>query len=124
MPELEAFRAVAENRLCLDGVKETDLSDARSMSGPFTFKDTRDFSLRVLKAAADKHSWEVRNRNDLEQGGNWTREQIETRCKQRYEHTTTCIPVFCREQEQEWIDLYFLQNGSDNVEKEGPLKLL
>ena len=124
VPELEAFRAVAENRLCLDGVKETDLSDARSMSGPFTFKDTRDFSLRVLKAAADKHSWEVRNRNDLEQGGDWTREQIETRCKQRYEHTTTCIPVFCREQEQEWIDLYFLQNGSDNVEKEGPLKLL
>jgi hypothetical protein len=124
VPELEAFRAVAKNRLCLDGVKETDLSDARSMSGPFTFKDTRDFSLRVLKAAADKHSWEVRNRNDLEQGGDWTREQIETRCKQRYEHTTTCIPVFCREQEQEWIDLYFLQNGSDNVEKEGPLKLL
>jgi len=31
--------------------------------------------------------------------------------------------VFCREQGQEWIDLYFL-NGSGGVEKEGPLKLL
>ena len=123
-PEIEAFRAVAENRLCLDGVDETDLSDAKSMSGPFTFKDARDFSLRVLKAAADEYSWEVRNRYDLEQDGDWTREQIETRCEQRYEHTTTCVPVFCREHGQEWVDLYFLQNGSDEVEKEGPLKLL
>ena len=123
-PELEAFRAVAENRLCLDGIEETDLSDAKSMSGPFTFKDARDFSLRVLKAAADEHSWEVRNRYDLEQDGDWTREQIETRCEQRYEHTTTCLPVFYRKHGQEWIDLYFLQNGSGEVEKEGPLKLL
>jgi hypothetical protein len=123
-PELEAFRAVAENRLCLDGIEETDLSDAKSMSGPFTFKDARDFSLRVLKAAADEHSWEVRNRYDLEQDGDWTREQIETRCEQRYEHTTTCVPVFYRKHGQEWIDLYFLQNGSGEVEKEGPLKLL
>ena len=123
-PELEVFRAVAENRLCLDGVEETDLSDAKSMSGPFTFKDTRDFSLRVLKAAADEHSWEVRNQYDLEQDGDWTREQIETRCEQRYEHTTTCVPVFCREHGQEWVDLYFLQNGSNDVRKEGPLKLL
>ncbi|TQQ79159.1 restriction endonuclease [Halonotius terrestris] len=122
--ELEAFRAVAENRLCLDGVEETDLSEATSMSGPFTFKDTRDFSLRVLKAAADEHSWEVRNRYDLEQDGDWTREQIETRCEQRYEHATTCVPVFSREHGKEWIDLYFLQGGSDKVEKEGPLKLL
>jgi hypothetical protein len=123
-PEIEAFRAVAENRLCLDGVDETDLSDAKSMSGPFTFKDARDFSLRVLKAAADEYSWEVRNRYDLEQDGDWTREQIETRCEQRYEHTTTCVPVFRRDHGQEWIDLYFLQNGSGEVEKEGPLKLL
>jgi len=123
-PEIEAFRAVAENRLCLDGVDETDLSDAKSMSGPFTFKDARDFSLRVLKAAADEYSWEVRNRYDLEQDGDWTREQIETRCEQRYEHTTTCVPVFRRDRGQEWIDLYFLQNGSGEVEKEGPLKLL
>nr|WP_255479240.1 hypothetical protein [Natronomonas sp. LN261] len=100
-PELEAFRAVAENQLCLDGIEEADLSDATSMSGPFTFKDTRDFSLRVLKAAADEHSWEVRNRYDLEQDGDWTREQIETRCEQRYEHTTTCVPVFCRDHGQE-----------------------
>jgi hypothetical protein len=123
-PELEAFRAVAENRLCLDGVEETDLSRAKQMSGPFTFKDLRDFSLRVVKAAADEHSWEVRNRYDLEQDGDWTREQIETRCDRRYEHTMTCVPVFCRDRGREWIDLYFLENGSGEVEKEGPLKLL
>ncbi len=123
-PELEAFRAVAENQLCLDGVNESDLDRATNMSGPFTFKDARDFSLRIIKAAADEYSWEVRNRYDLEQDGDWTREQIETRCEQRYEHTTTCVPVFCRDEGQEWIDLYFLDNGSEQVEKEGPLKLL
>lgn len=123
-PELEPFRAVVENQLCLDGVEETDLSQAKQIGGPFTFKDVRDFSLRVVKAAADEHSWEVRNRYDLEQDGHWTREQIETRCDRRYEHTTTCVPVFCRDQGQEWIDLYFFKNGSGEVEKDGPLKLL
>jgi hypothetical protein len=123
-PELDVFRAVAENQLCLDGVDESDLDRAKEMSGPFTFKDTRDFSLRVIKAAADEYSWEVRNRYDLEQDGGWTREQIETRCERRYEHTTTCVPVFCRDESREWIDLYFLKNGTGDVEKEGPLKLL
>ena len=125
-PELEAFRAVAEkgNQLCLDGVDEIDLGRATDMGGPFTFKDVRDFSLRVIKAAADEYSYDVRNRYDLEQDGDWTREQIETRCGRRYEHTTTCIPVFCRDEGEEWIDLYFLENGSGEVEKEGPLKLL
>ncbi|MCD2204527.1 5-methylcytosine restriction system specificity protein McrC [Halobacterium sp. KA-6] len=122
--ELDAFRAVANNQLCLDGVTESELSEATEMSGPFTFRDARDFSLRVLKAAADEHSWDVRNRYDLEQDGDWTREQIETRCESRYEHTTTCIPVFCRSDGSEWIDLYFLKNGTGEVEKEGPLKLL
>ena len=124
VPELEAFRAVAENKLCLDGVDESDLHKATQLSGPFTFKDTRDFSLRVLKAAADEHSFNVRNRYDLEQEGDWTREQIELKCDDRYEHATTCVPVFCREDGQEWIDLYFLVNGSGEVEKEGPFKLL
>lgn len=124
VPELEAFRAVAENKLCLDGVDESDLHRATQLSGPFTFKDTRDFSLRVLKAAADEHSFNVRNRYDLEQEGDWTREQIELKCDDRYEHATTCVPVFCREDGQEWIDLYFLVNGSGEVEKEGPFKLL
>lgn len=123
-PELKAFRAVAENQLCFDGANESDLSQAKQMSGPFTFKDVRGFSLRTVKAAANEHSWKVRNRDGLEQGGDWTREQIETRCKRRYEHTTTCIPVFCRDSGQEWIDLYFLENGTGDVEKEGPLKLL
>ena len=125
-PEIEVFRAVAEsdNHLCLDGADESDLNRATDMGGPFTFKDPRDFSLRVIKAAADEYSWEVRNRYDLEQDGGWTREQIETRCERRYEHTTTCVPVFRRDRGQEWIDLYFLENGTGEVEKEGPLKLL
>jgi len=124
VPQLDAFRAVAENKLCLDGADESDLAAATEMSGPFTFEDPRDFSLRVLKAAADEHSYEVRNRYDLEQEGDWTREQIQTRCEDRYEYTTTCIPVFCRENGHEWIDLYFLVNGTGEIEKEGPLKLL
>ena len=125
-PELEVFRAVAksDNHLCLDGVDERELERATDMSGPFTFKDTRDFSLRIIKAAADEYSWEVRNRYDLEQDGGWTREQIETRCNRRYEHTTTCVPVFCRDGSREWIDLYFIDNGTGEVDKEGPLKLL
>mgnify|MGYP002762445568 CR=1 FL=1 len=121
-PELRAFRAVAENQLCLDGVEETALSEARSMSGPFTFRNPQDFSLRVLKAV-DEHSWNVRNRHVLEQEGEWTRDQIQTKCGQRSAHATTCIPVFCHENGKEWIDLYFL-TGTGEVEKEGPLELL
>jgi hypothetical protein len=123
-PELEVFRAVAENQLCLDGIDESDLDRGKDMSGPFTFKNAQDFSLRVIKAAADKHSYQVRNRYDLEQEGGWTRDQIEARCNKRYEHTTTCIPVFCRDGNREWIDLYFLNNGTGEVQKEDPLKLL
>ncbi len=123
-PELEAFWAVAENRLCLDGVDESELIQAKKMSSPFTFKDPRDFSLRVVKVAADKYSYKVRNRYDLEQDGEWTRDQIEARCEDYFEHTTTCIPVFRRENGDEQIDLYFIENGSGNVEREGPLKLL
>lgn len=123
-PVLDAFQAVAENKLCLAGVEESDLSEATEMSGAFAFKNPENFSLRVIKAAANEHSWEVRNRDDLEQGGGWTRDQIENRCERRYEHTTTCVPVFCRDDGQEWIDLYFLDNGTGAVEKEGPLKLL
>lgn len=124
-PVLEAFRAVDENKLCLDGVAEGDLDEISEMNGPFNFRDARDFSLRVIKAAADDHSWDVRNRSDLEQGGEWTRDQIEARCDARYEHTTTCVPVFSRNEEtsEEWIDLYFVDNGTGEVEEEGPLKL-
>lgn len=123
-PELEVFRAVSEHTLSLDGVDESELHLATRMSGPFTFKDKRDFSLRVVKAAADEHSWDVRNRHALEQDGEWTRDQIETRCDDRYEHATTCVPVFCRENGDEWIDLYFIESANGVVEKEGPLKLL
>lgn len=123
-PELEVFRAVYENQLSLDGAHHSDLSAATSMSGPFTFKDPKEFSLKVVKAAADEHSWNVRNRYDLEQNGEWSRDQIQTRCDNYYEHTHTCIPVFCRDDGDEWIDLYFIESSTGEVEKEGPLKLL
>lgn len=123
-PELEPFYAIAENKLCLDGVSENDLSEATDMNGPFTFQDLRDFSLRVVKAAADEHSYNVRNRYDLEQDGDWTRDQIETRCERRNEYTWTCLPVFYEEDHRDWIDLYFLKRDTGEVEKEGPLKLL
>jgi len=123
-PELEPFYAIAENKLCLDGVNENDLSEATDMNGPFTFQDLRDFSLRVVKAAADEHSYNVRNRYDLEQDGDWTRDQIETRCERRNEYTWTCLPVFYEEDHRDWIDLYFLKRDTGEVEKEGPLKLL
>jgi hypothetical protein len=124
-PELEAFRAVSDNRLSLDGVSESQLSTATSMDGPFTFKNPRDFSLRVVKAAADTYSWQHRNRAALEQGGDWTRDQIEARCKQQDKYATTCVPVFCAENGREWIDLYFIDSGDGTVEKaDPPLKLL
>jgi len=80
--------------------------------------------LRVIKAAADIHSFNVKNRFALEQDGGWTRDQIEARCERRYKHATTCIPVFRREEGREWINLYFVKNDTGEVEKEGPLKLL
>ena len=125
-PTLEVLRAVDENELCLDGAVESDLDSLTELSGPFTIREPRDFSLRVIKAAADTHSWNVRNRFDLEQEGEWTRDQIEARCDQYYEHSTTCVPVFARNDDtgEEWIELYFLTNGGKEIEREGPLKLL
>jgi hypothetical protein len=123
-PELEPFYDIAENKLCLDGVEESDLSKAADANGPFAFQDPRDFSLKVVKAAADEYSYNVRNRYHLEQDGDWTRDQIETRCERRNEYTWTCIPVFYEEGGRDWIDLYFLKRDTGEVEKEGPLKLL
>ena len=123
-PELEPFRAIAENELCLDGVDESDLSEAADVNGPFAFQNPQDFSLKVVKAAADEYSYNVRNRYHLEQEGGWTRDQIETRCGRRNEYTWTCLPVFYEEGGRDWIDLYFLKRDTGEVEKEGPLKLL
>ncbi|MFC7070611.1 restriction endonuclease [Halobaculum lipolyticum] len=124
-PILDVFRAVDENELCLDGATVDDLSTVTSMSGEFTIHDREQFSLRVVKAAANEHSFKARNRSALEQGGNWTREQIETRCAQRNKHVYRCVPVFRIEDEtsNEWIDLYFI-DGTGDVEKEGPFRLM
>jgi McrBC 5-methylcytosine restriction system component. len=125
VPALEAFSAVAsgDNELCLDDAEESDLQLATELSGPFTFSDGKRFSLRIINAAAETHSLNVQNRYDLEDNGGWTRDQIRTQCKQRYEYTTTCVPVFVRDDGVEVIELYFIDTTSGNVEKEGPFRL-
>lgn len=124
-PTLEVFRAVHENELCLDQARVGDLEQIDTVSGPFGFTDLKNFSLRVIKAAADGLSREVPDRFELEQGGDWTREQVETKCSQRSDDETTCVPVFYREEGNERIDLYFVNSGDTvSVEKEERLKLL
>ena len=123
-PTLDVFRAVGENALCLDGVSENALDGIADPDGPFDFDNIRQFTLRVLKRAADELSREVNNRNGLEQSGEWLRDQIRVRCESRSPATTTCVPVFRRENGQELVDLFFVNETSNDVEKEGPLKLL
>jgi hypothetical protein len=125
-PELEPFAAIAEprNRLCLSDVKESDLAKVTEPGGPFGFQDQDGFSLRVIKAAADEHSYQVRNRQDLEYEGEWARDQVEYRCEEPNEHVTTCVPVFRRAEPDEWIDLYFLFDRARTVTKADSFKLL
>lgn len=125
-PELEPFAAIAEprNRLCLSDVKESDLAKVTEPGGPFGFQDQDGFSLRVVKAAADEHSYQVRNRQDLEYEGEWARDQVEYRCEEPNEHVTTCVPVFRRAEPDEWIDLYFLFDRARTVTKADSFKLL
>lgn len=130
-PVLEIFHAVSKerSRVSLDGVTEDDLHRLEDPSGPFVIDDVKEFSLRTVKAAADTHSYKVLNRSELEQEGTWTRERIESMCSGKgWGGTTTCVPVFNRDNGEEWIDLYFYNRGvsdpTEKVQKEGPLKLL
>lgn len=127
-PVLEPYRAVAEHSLCLDEYDAAALPSAVDPDGPFGIDRPREFSLRVVNAAADTLSRRHNSRSDLEQDGKWTRKQIETQCQSRPANTTTCVPVFRTEGYRERIDLYFISlddSGTpEAVEREGGYKLL
>jgi 5-methylcytosine-specific restriction endonuclease McrBC regulatory subunit McrC len=127
-PTLDVYRAVEEYALCLDQYDISDLSRLIEIGGPFDFSNVHEFSLRVINAAADMLSNQHRSRSDLEQKGKWTRRQIETQCRKRSADTTTCVPVFRREDWKERIDLYFVTHGENGqpteVSLEGDYRLL
>ena len=127
-PALEAFRAVKENALCLDQHDVDDLARLTESGGPFDFTNIEEFSLRVVNAAADTLSRRYRSRSELEQKGQWTRRQIETRCLDRDAEETVCVPVFRRDAGDEAIDLYFVALDSDGIPRsvsvEGGFRLL
>jgi 5-methylcytosine-specific restriction endonuclease McrBC regulatory subunit McrC len=127
-PPLEVYRAVEEQALCLDQHDASVLDRLTDTDGPFDFSNVHEFSLRVVNAAADTLSTRYRSRSDLEQDGQWTRNQIETQCRERSPDTTTCVPVFRRENREERIDLYFVTCDDDgtptDVSVEGDFRLL
>lgn len=128
-PLLEVFRDVEENYLCLDQASIRDLENLDELSGSdeFDITNARDFSLRVVKAASNDLSFRVRNRSDLEQEGEWTREKIEDFCEDhRGFGNVRCVPIFIRDEPEEFIRLYFVEyTGSDiEVTREEVPKLL
>jgi 5-methylcytosine-specific restriction endonuclease McrBC regulatory subunit McrC len=112
-PALRIYRAVEKHALCLDQHDISDLDRLTEPGGPFDFSSVHEFSLRVVNAAADTLSSQHRSRSDLEQTGKWTRRQIETQCNERSSETTTCVPVFRREDGEEHIDLYFVTRDEE-----------
>ncbi|WP_158854021.1 McrC family protein [Halorhabdus sp. CUG00001] len=121
-PALDVYRAVTEHALCLDQHDASALNRLTDPDGPFDFSNVNEFSLRVINAAADTLSVTYQTKSDLEQNGEWTREQIRTRCGEYQSDTTTCVPVFRRERNEEWIDLYFVVRGSDGLPTEVTVK--
>jgi hypothetical protein len=71
---------------------------------------------------------DYQTKSDLEHGGNWTRDQIHSRCQDHSPEATTCVPVFRREEAKERIDLYFVEQGPNgepaSITVEGGFKLL
>jgi hypothetical protein len=69
-----------------------------------------------------------KSRSDLEQQGKWTRRRIETQCREHSAETTTCVPVFRRENREERIDLYFVTHDEEgrptDVSEVGDFRLL
>jgi 5-methylcytosine-specific restriction endonuclease McrBC regulatory subunit McrC len=114
-PALDVFRAVDDHALCLDQHDASALSRLTERGGPFDFSNVHEFSLRVVNAAADTLSIQYPSRSDLEQDGKWTRRQIETHCQERPAESTTCVPVFRRENREERIDLYFVTSDEDGT---------
>jgi 5-methylcytosine-specific restriction endonuclease McrBC regulatory subunit McrC len=124
---LEAFRAVKQHHLCLDQYDASALHRVLEPGGPFDFSNVEEFSLRVINAAADTLSVQYGTREDLEQDGEWTRTQIETKCRDNRD-AVCCIPVFRSGGQSESVELYFIYSDSSNtpseVVREGGLKLL
>lgn len=112
-PILEVFRAVSDHALSMDGVAESQLKHVYETNGPFSISNPRNFSLLVVKAAANEHSREVMTRAELEQGGDWTRDSIETACSDHNPDATTCVPVFRRSGGTEYVDLYFIARSGE-----------
>lgn len=127
-PLLEVLRAVYENELCLDQASERDLAGLGELgsSTGFSFTDAEQFSLRAVKYAANDLSFDVRNMQELEQDGEWTRERLEDMFSRYNSSTTRCVPVFVDEGRQEKLRPYFIRyTGDDVVVEEGrELKLL
>ncbi|GAB3686542.1 hypothetical protein GCM10028857_18750 [Salinarchaeum chitinilyticum] len=114
-PALTVFRAVEDHALCLEQHDAEDLDRVVEAGGPFDFSNVPEFSLRVVNAAADTLSNRHRSRSDLEQQGKWTRRRIETQCNAREAESTTCVPVFRREDGEEHIYLYFIERDENDV---------
>jgi 5-methylcytosine-specific restriction endonuclease McrBC regulatory subunit McrC len=118
-PLLEVFRSVEENHLCLDQADVRDLRGLDSVSGSREFRidNVRNFSLRVVKAAANDLSFKILNKSDLEQNGDWTRDKIEDLCEEYQGFgNVRCVPVFVRDEPEEFIRLYFIEYTGSEVE--------
>ncbi len=120
-PALEIMREVEgptpdgiETAICLEGVDATALPEVKSMSGPFAYRNKRQFSWSILQMAG-RLSWLAGNITEFEDEGNWARDQIELELDDRSPYAYTCVPVFCsdRTRSEEWIDLYFINTGDD-----------
>jgi 5-methylcytosine-specific restriction endonuclease McrBC regulatory subunit McrC len=133
-PELEAFDAVREGMLCLDGVTTADLAKADDPDGPFRITSPSTFANKILSAVT--LSPEGPNKLDLERGGGWTKDRIKTACRKedlegrpKYpQDRTTCVPVYNPPEGENHgkIALYFIReedDGSRSIETETAMLL-
>ena len=127
-PELDVYRAVEEHTLCLDHPETSALGRLTDTDGPFGFDDAQKFSLQIINTAVESPSTDYHTKADLQLDGGWTRNRIRSQCHDRSPEATTCVPVLRREWGDEWIDLYFVEQGPDGepaeATVEGGFKLL
>jgi hypothetical protein len=120
-PELQAFEAVAEGMLCLDGVTPADLASVEDTDGPFRISSLSTLASKILSAIT--LSPEGPNRLDLENGGQWTKDRIKGACNKKDDEgrpkypqdRTTCIPVYDPDGDGKFgtITLFFLRQDDD-----------
>ncbi|RDZ50443.1 restriction endonuclease [Haloferax sp. Atlit-4N] len=124
-PVLEIFHTLADPfddrsysdgfpSLCLTDVTVADLSEVRSMSGPFAYQDIERFTWRVIRQAG-RNSYNVGNDAEFEDEGDWARKRIteELTGPGRSAHSMTCVPVMHREGTREWLELFIVNVGLD-----------